>query len=693
MALCSAFLCITLSSKAQVLDPGQIYNTGNIVQTTPQGGPTPWVNGVYQNNLTCWGWGDPGYCGPNAIVRPGDSINFSFGTTNLYQMQAIANVLPNTTTGLRVNGYNFGFTAKNGNGWDDGRMDYLTAYVSLYDPTGSTVFNKNYNLNSKFNWTTFNYSETFTTPFASKDLGSVQYGFVGRDNNGWAGPYGPEIYNVNFSLKYSVDPCATNVLSSPSCPGYLDAINKLAPAPTTTAIVTEAPVQLQPAPTQGQPTLSAPLPSGSPIPEESGQTPPPSVTTTSGAPLPGPQQTSVAQAAPSAIPTKVGEVSDSSGSSKTTVSLSSVLSMIGSNQEKTAALEKSVVQAADAQAFSAGETAKQTAEKIAGDAQSQSIAISNSQTASTSQSSSTQSFSGSGQNSGLPLQGNLQSNTMFNSARLEQSLASVNTGQTSSTSNMNTSITQNTQNDTKQDFVFSVPQTIAYVPKIESSNKLEINTNVQMPKYEPPSSTDNMGIQVPVATIGRTQFEVKQDVQASTQTAMLPPAKYEQPKFENTITTSTQGMQYQPPVFKQDIIVSMVSTQPISYSLIPPTRQQVQIEMPVLEGIKFGHKGPVDNALESKTVLPEMNTGSQQTETVKKNVQNNELAGGVAIESIARQPANYAQYFTTIPDAAFYAPKEIYKNQKTIDNVKALRSLSSDRLHQEMINQQYKLGN
>ena len=35
-------------------------------------------------------------------------------------MQAIASVLPNTGSGLRVNGYNFGFTAKNGNGWDDG---------------------------------------------------------------------------------------------------------------------------------------------------------------------------------------------------------------------------------------------------------------------------------------------------------------------------------------------------------------------------------------------------------------------------------------------------------------------------------------------------------------------------------------------------------------------------------------------
>jgi hypothetical protein len=115
--------------------------------------------------------------------------------------------------------------------------------------------------------------------------------------------------------------------------------------------------------------------------------------------------------------------------------------------------------------------------------------------------------------------------------------------------------------------------------------------------------------------------------------------------------------------------------------------------MPTLEGIKFGNKSPVENAMDSKSMLPQMDAGSQQDNNVKKNVQNNEAAGNVTIESIAKQPANYAQYFITIPDVAFYAPKEIYKNQKTIDNARALRQMSSDRLHQEMINQQYKIGN
>jgi hypothetical protein len=614
-----------LLSKAQTLEAGQVYSTGNIVQTTPQGGPTPWVNGVYQNNLTCWGYGDPGYCGPNPIVRPGDSINFSYGMTNLYQMQTIANVLSNTGTGLRVDGYNFGFTAKNGNGWDDGRLDYLTAYVSFYDPKGSTVFNKNYDLNSRFNWTTFNYSETFNSPFASKDLGSVQYGFVGRDNNFWAGPYGPEIYNVNFSLKYSVDPCAGNVLSSPTCPGYFEALAKLTPQTLTTTIVTE-PTLMGVQTTIDNVTITttgiAPPP-GSPPPPEGSQPPPPP----SG---PSPQVAST-QPAPGGQQTKAGEVSDSSGGSKSTVSLSSVLSMIGANQEKTAALEKSVVQAADAQAFSAGETAKQQAEKIAGDAQSQSAAANSSQATSVVQPGSAQSFSNPMQSGALALQGNLQSNTVVNTTRLEQSMASSSAGQQTSNSFGNSQ--QNTSSATKQDNV-------------------------------------NVG-----------QFS-------------LPTPKYEPPKVESFYTQPTvNSVQYQPPVIRQELTVSIASPT-LSYNLNAPIRytSQIQIDMPSNEGIKFGNKSVVDNAIDAKPFMPSTNDNSQQNNTVVRNVDNNELAGNITIESIAKQPANYSQYFFMMPDVAFYAPKEIYKNQTVTDNVRLLRGLGSDRLHQEMVNRQYKLG-
>ena len=60
------------------------------------------------------------------------------------------------------------------------------------------------------------------------------------------------------------------------------------------------------------------------------------------------------------------------------------------------------------------------------------------------------------------------------------------------------------------------------------------------------------------------------------------------------------------------------------------------------------------------------------------------------MDRMAVQPAGYAQYSIALKDAAFYEPKEIYKGQKVVDNARALRQLATDKLHQEMVEQQYR---
>jgi hypothetical protein len=225
----------TSYSNAQELIPGETYTTPNIVLPPTTGQTSSWAGAVNQNSLTCWGQGDPGYCGPNPITLPNGNIHFSYGSTYIFQQQAVASILPQIT-GLQVTGFNFGFTAKNGNGWDDGRVDQLSAVVRFWDTSGgrglgNLLERREYSLNYRFNWTQFNYSENFVSPLTANKIGQVQYGFIGRDNNGWTGPYGPEITGVNFSLKYSVDPCQTNPLSSPTCSGYLAALAKLLPPP------------------------------------------------------------------------------------------------------------------------------------------------------------------------------------------------------------------------------------------------------------------------------------------------------------------------------------------------------------------------------------------------------------------------------------------------------------------------------
>lgn len=330
-----------------------VSTTGNLVNFTTQ--PTDvtstWQNaGTIGQPLTCWAWGDPGYCGPNPRVAAWGTgtniINFSYGMTDLYQLVNIKNALPNTGTGLQVNGFNFGFTAKNGNGWDNGQQDYLMAYVNFYNNTNTKVLESyTYNQNWQYNWTSFNYSETFKTPYAVPDLGSARIGFVGMDSNYWVGPYGPEVQNTYFNLKYSVDPCATNALYSPSCAGYYDMLAKLAPAPTTTTTEYVAP----PPPPPDAPPPPPPLQQTS-----AGLPPPPP-----GAPPPagsGPQ--------PAAAPTISAAVQEKSSGSP--VNLNFAMNLIAKNAEREKAIAQQTVATATAEAQAASDKTQQQALSVAG---------------------------------------------------------------------------------------------------------------------------------------------------------------------------------------------------------------------------------------------------------------------------------------------------------------------------------------
>ncbi len=550
-ALCLAFLFTSYSNSQD------ISTTGNLVNFTNQANSvtSTWQNaGTIGEPLTCWAYGDPGYCGPLPRVAAWGTgtnvINFSYGLTDLNQVVNIKNALPNSGTGLQVNGFNFGFTAKNGNGWDNGMQDYLTAYVNIYNNTNSKVLEAyNYNVNQQYNWTQFYYSETFKSPYGVPNLGNAQYGFVGKDNNFWVGPYGPEITNVNFSLKYSVDPCATNPLYSPTCKGYMDALAKLAPAPVA---VEDAP----------------PLPpeDGMPPPPPPGSPPPPSGTPLAGPPLAGPPP-------PAGSQPKSNENKSAKEDSKAGPSLGTVLSMINTNQARIGNQAKEVVQAAEAAAAKDAQQAQQQAEEVAGSLTAQSVA---------------------------------------------------------------SSMTTNGSSTTQTNMSSQVSTNVAIVNTTQSS---VVNTN---------------GLRAPTQNI------------------------FADPNITMNNNTS----------FGSTEMYSLQSPQGRNSSMY-------EVEVPQNEGIKIGSRSVLNDVIEERPVAQSTNTQEQKTDLVNRNVQPNELAGKVDIASIATQPAGYQAYSVMIPDVAFYAPKEIYKNQVNVDNVRTLRGLQSgsDRLHQEMVNQQYRVRN
>ena len=98
---------------------------------------------------------------------------------------------------------------------------------------------------------------------------------------------------------------------------------------------------------------------------------------------------------------------------------------------------------------------------------------------------------------------------------------------------------------------------------------------------------------------------------------------------------------------------------------------------------------PLNAVLETKPASEEAKQDSKTT-TVRENVQDSELAGNLSIANIARVPIGFNAYTIALADANFYQPKEIYRNQRTIDNRRALQNLRSDQLHEQMINQQWR---
>lgn len=100
---------------------------------------------------------------------------------------------------------------------------------------------------------------------------------------------------------------------------------------------------------------------------------------------------------------------------------------------------------------------------------------------------------------------------------------------------------------------------------------------------------------------------------------------------------------------------------------------------------------PLTNIVNANTRTPVAIDSKQESSIVNKLADNNELSGGVDIAAIAVQPLGFNQYAVlTIKDTIFYSPREIYRGQKTVDNAAALRQLASDRLHQQIVDQQWR---
>ena len=443
--------------------------------------------------------------------------------------------------------------AKNGNGWDGGGLDYLTAYVRFADTSGKTVENYNYNLYYVFDWTQFNFSQNFTTPYSTNKLSTATYGFVGGDtSNYWAGPYGPEIYNISFSLKYDVDPCVSNPLYSSDCPGFSNALSQI----TSTAVAE---------PTVAEPTTvvdSAPA-------------------TTSTAPsVPAePAVTSAPTTAPSATTATVAATVTSPTRSVTPLSTTSVLSNIRRLEEQ--------IQ-------------------------------------------------------------NTVSNTVQNSIQ-----SSIEIGNNSA---------QQAQQEAARSQQESQQQSIQAAQSSTAGAGNNTNTGTSAPGTGPALG---QGLIPGLPALGTSPGQV------------------------------TPGAESSGPS------LSVVSIMPINPGSTASTNANrsgdtTAGDQTVNETPLAALTRPGDPTQAARTGNRESTTTDAATETgpaVRNTAPPSQLAGGADITAMSRA-VDITSYTTQrLADAAFYQPREIYRNQRVVDNARVLRGLGTDRLHQQMVEQQYKQGN
>lgn len=541
--------------------------TGNLVNNTQTATAvtSTWQNAKFVNELTCWQVGDPNCSAGQPYLRPDGNINFSYSYTELYQIINVSKALPNSGTGLVTTGFTFSWRSKNGNGWDDGRLDQLNAYVQGYTKSGKWLENFSYNLNFQHDWTDFTWSQDWSKLRRSSELSTVLFGFNGKDNNYWMGPYGPEITNVNFRLRYKSDPCVNNPLYSPDCPKFQETLAKNSEVYNSDNLIIKPTITDY---TVDSTTNIKPIKASDTWQDEEHR---------------DKQETYV---------------------EKDYNRLIDTLFKIEDNQQR----EQNI-------AVDAANTAIRETDKIS--------------------------------------QQTVRQAEQIASKTTKQNLENINVGQHSAAD------TKQKDNKQEQSLALFQPSTINVQSLFQPSFSQQLKL-LQAPTPVETQPIDQQNTEQQIKSSNNQQ--INNLVQQST-----------------SIPTTMQQLQ-------QSSTTDSINTQ---VALVNQLASQI-VEIPQqIQNFLTNKADPINALLESKQLEQDSKT-EQPTQQVKANTTDNDLANGVSLTQLAVAPANYNQYLSfVLRDAAFYPPREVYRNQRTVDNARALRQLSSDRLHQQMVDQQY----
>ena len=176
-----------------------------------------------------------GFSGGNTPAFNPNTNTIIFGYTQATAMQTIAINQALSGTGIQVGGYNYSWNINNDPA--TGQYGTLTGRVDLKGAGGNTLQTYNYNYPQRSGgFINFSGTQWFPQDYTLANLSTLELSFTGKDATFWAGYYGPQVRTPSLTLRYTVDPCATNPAYSPSCPGYntVSISNNLLPGTTGT---------------------------------------------------------------------------------------------------------------------------------------------------------------------------------------------------------------------------------------------------------------------------------------------------------------------------------------------------------------------------------------------------------------------------------------------------------------------------
>jgi hypothetical protein len=611
--LCSSY------SNSQSLDPvtGLALNsTGNVLNL---GGGLPW-----SGTVTGSAGGFSGGPGPAYNPNTGNII-FSYGMSTASQLVAINTALANAGTGIQLSGYKYSWQIHNDlDNWDSNRGT-LTGNVSLVGSTGIVLESFNYDYNQNLpSFTTFSGTQLFNNRYDPSTTSGINVSFTGKDQNWWAGYYGPRVHVDNLSLLYTSrpDPCIADPLSSPICPGYALATVKnsilgstVSNASATSFVPTINYALSSPGPAAGPAMTGTDF--TNPVPQQQG-------------PAAGPQGSVGPQGpqGPAAGPAAGPQGQDSNQNSGGPMDSPSQTAAQGPQQGPAAGPQPAggpPQQAQSAPPPSSGPSQAGPARSNDGPKMTPGAALSVARTAQ-------------------------EKDKAVQATAVQTATRAFEGAVQSSNSASNAAITMN------QDMSANSATAAAQFASQTTQSSMQMSGQTQQINN---AGQAYNGTGLSVAKANTSVFNI------------------------DSLNNSSTGQ---------------VSGQTSSLMQFRSESKAYEVEESTIQVGGFGGAGkagnPLSDLMNQRMDILQTNI-EQRADSVKKNVQPNDLAGGVDVAAMAQIPKGYEAYsLAVLRDAPFYKPETIYKDQRTVDNARVFRGLTggSDAKHQQMVDSQYKLG-